>query len=297
MLTTPCESPPPSIICTTRSKPNSPVYHMGHHRLYVMSFVIIGIMPNTILMCKPESLTSDNGVDVERAQKQWQSLYDTYVRVLGWDVRLVEPTPGLSGMTFASHHALMLDSKIVLSRLTSPTQQAETDAYESWFRSAGYHDFYKPDFAFAGESEALIWNDALIVAKRPGNEAADYEAIADFLNVRLIELELSDPRYRLDTVLSVIDAQTITIYPPAFTEKSLDTLYVKVPDVIEADEADTFAYGLNAISDGEHIMMSDQVRGLREEYRTRSLVVHVTPLTEFHKRGASVKSLGLELRI
>ena len=69
-----------------------------------------------------------------------------------------------------------------------------------------------------------------------------------------------------------------------------------VPHVIEAGEDDAAAYGLNALSDGRRIVLSDMATGLIAEYRRRGYEVWPTPIGEFRKSGGGVKCLSLELR-
>ena len=63
-----------------------------------------------------------------------------------------------------------------------------------------------------------------------------------------------------------------------------------------ASAEDALAYGLNALSDGEHIVLSDRATGLIEAYRQRGLRPWPTPIGEFQKSGGGVKCLSLELR-
>lgn len=60
--------------------------------------------------------------------------------------------------------------------------------------------------------------------------------------------------------------------------------------------ARVYAYGLNAMSDGHNIVLSDRAAGLIEQYKKRGMQVYPVPISEFQKSGGGVKCLTLELR-
>ena len=72
----------------------------------------------------------------------------------------------------------------------------------------------------------------------------------------VVSLELVDPRfYHLDTALAVLDDTTIAYYPPAFSDESRARLQELFPDAIEVASADAYVLGLNAVSDGRHVVL------------------------------------------
>jgi N-dimethylarginine dimethylaminohydrolase len=88
----------------------------------------------------------------------------------------------------------------------------------------------------------------------------------------------------------------VALYAPAFTAESVAHVQQIVPNVILASDDDAMAYGLNALSDGRHIVLSDRATGLIETYRRLGYQVWPTPISEFQKSGGGVKCLSLELR-
>jgi N-dimethylarginine dimethylaminohydrolase len=56
------------------------------------------------------------------------------------------------------------------------------------------------------------------------------------------------------------------------------------------------AYGLNAMSSGDKIVLSDRATNLISQYRAIGMEVIETPISEFQKSGGGVKCLTLELR-
>ena len=88
----------------------------------------------------------------------------------------------------------------------------------------------------------------------------------------MIGLDLVDPRYyHLDTALCVLDdtADEIMYYPPAFSPGSRAVLSRLFPDALIAEEPDAAALGLNAVSDGHHVLLPQGAVGLFDPLRAR----------------------------
>lgn len=264
-------------------------------------------MGKRILMCRPQFfdinyeinpwMHRNNRVQAEVAGAQWQSLHDIYTQRLGWQVELVEPVAGLPDLVFTANGGLVIDGKVALPCFRQPERQGETPVFEAWFRAHGWSDLYRPQHDFEGEGDALLWNDVLFAGHPWRSDITAHRGISNFFGRRVVPLQLTDPRfYHLDTAFTVIDAQTVALYPAAFTAPSLQAVRDIVPHVIEASESDAEAYGLNALSDGRHIVLSDMATGLIAEYRGRGYDVWPTPIGEFRKSGGGVKCLSLELR-
>lgn len=264
-------------------------------------------MRKRILMCRPTWfdidyeinpwMHRDNRVDHALAQRQWQALHDIYVQALGWQVDLLEPVPGLPDLVFTANGGLVIDGKVALPCFRQPERQPETPVFEAWFRAQGLADLYQPTHDFEGEGDALLWNDVLFAGHPWRSDITAHPGLARWCGKQVVPLQLTDARfYHLDTAFTVVDAQTVALYPGAFTDDSLRAVRERVPQVIEASLADARAYGLNALSDGCNIVMSDGAVELAAVYRARSYTVWPTPISEFRKSGGGVKCLSLELR-
>lgn len=263
-------------------------------------------MPLSVLMCSPDYfdieyeinpwMHTNNQVDPKSAMLQWQQLKDIYSQ-LGWDVKLQSPVEHLPDMVFTANAGLVIDDKVVLSQFRSPQRQPETPKDEEWFRSAGYTDILLPKADFEGEGDALVWNDIIFAGYPWRSDIAAHAEIAEFFGKKVISLQLTSASfYHLDTALTIVDEQTVALYPPLFTEESLKIIYQIVPNVIEVSREDAYAYGLNAMSDGKNIILSDKATNLISIYQNKGMEVHPTPIGEFQKSGGGVKCLTLELR-
>jgi N-dimethylarginine dimethylaminohydrolase len=154
-----------------------------------------------------------------------------------------------------------------------------------------------PKYDFEGEGDALFWNDILFAGYPWRSDRASHKELADFLGVKVVSLQLIDARfYHLDTALTIVDSKTVALYPKAFTDESLAAVHAIVPVVIEANDEDALAYGLNAMSDGSDVVIPEGANHLIEEYRKRGKQVHSTPISEYQKSGGGVKCLTLALR-
>ena len=113
----------------------------------------------------------------------------------------------------------------------------------------------------------------------------------------MVTLELVDPRYyHLDTALAVLDDDTVAYYPAAFSADSRRLLADLYPDAILATDADAEVLGLNAVSDGYHVVLTAAATGLIAKLRERGFDPIGVDLSELFKGGGSVKCCTLELR-
>jgi N-dimethylarginine dimethylaminohydrolase len=68
------------------------------------------------------------------------------------------------------------------------------------------------------------------------------------------------------------------------------------PDAILASEADAVVLGLNAVSDGRHVVLPTAAAGLAAQLRERGYVPVGVDLGELLKAGGSVKCCTMEIR-
>lgn len=263
-------------------------------------------MSMSVLMCSPDFfdieyeinpwMHTNNQVDPNNAILQWQQLKNIYSQ-LGWEIKQQQPIKHLPDMVFTANAGLVIDGKVALSQFRSPQRQPETDKDEEWFRSAGYTEILLPKSDFEGEGDALVWNDIIFAGYPWRSDIASHAEIAEFFGKKVISLQLTNASfYHLDTALTIVNQDTVALYPPLFTEESLRIIHETVPNVIEANHDDAYAYGLNAISDGQNIVLSDRATGLINTYKNNGMNVYPTPISEFQKSGGGVKCLTLELR-
>ena len=124
--------------------------------------------------------------------------------------------------------------------------------------------------------------------------AAELEAL---FGLPVLSLRLVDPRfYHLDTALCVLDADTVAYYPAAFDDASRAALAGHFAELIEAKDEDAEALGLNAISDGRHVVLPAQAAGLAAQVADKGFEPVPVDMSEFRKAGGGPKCCTLELR-
>lgn len=259
----------------------------------------------TVLMCRPDHFTvsyrinpwmfPENPTDQSLAARQWQTLYDTYVR-LGFDVQLIDPLLGLPDMVYAANGAFVLDGIAYEAKFRYPERQPEGPAYLSHLAHLGF-DAREAVESNEGEGDFLLVGDVILAAHGFRSESDSHREIAEVFGREVISLKLINPSfYHLDTALAVLDDQTIAYLPSAFDDASRAILEKRYPDAIIATEEDASVLGLNLFSDGLNVVMAEQAHTLRVELEARGYKTHRVNLSELLLGGGGVKCCTLELR-
>ncbi|WP_344442493.1 dimethylargininase [Kitasatospora nipponensis] len=262
--------------------------------------------PRHYLMCRPSYFTVDYRInpwmdpakptDTALAVLQWERLYALY-QELGHTVELIEPVPGLPDMVYAANGATVLDDRVVVARFRHPERAAEAPAYQAWFEQQGYPVVHPAAFTNEGEGDYLVAGRRILAGTGFRTDPAAHAEAARLLGRPVVSLTLVDPRfYHLDTALAVLDDDEIMYYPGAFAPESRRLLAELYPDAILAEESDAEVFGLNAISDGRHVLLPEAAGRLAERLAERGFEPIGVDLSELFKGGGSVKCCTLELR-
>ena len=239
----------------------------------------------------------DTPVDPALAMRQWQTLRQTY-QDLGHSVATIEPVPGLPDMVFAANGATVIDSAVLGVKFRHPERAAEAAAYLNWFRSNGWASVHEPVHVNEGEGDFLVAGDGTVLAGygfRSDVEAA--QDLAAAFGRPVVSLRLVDDRfYHLDTALCVLDATTAMYYPAAFDDAGRALLASLFPELIEAKDEDAEVLGLNAVSDGRHVVLAAAATGLARSLADRGFEVVPVDMSELLKAGGGAKCCTLELR-
>src|SRR3984885_8011855 len=233
-------------------------------------------------------------VDAAVAVAQWESLRDTY-RQLGHIVDVVEPVPGLPDMVYAANGGLILDGTAIVARFKYPQRQQESIAYAQWMKSHGYTTV-QTQYINEGQGDLLPVGEMILAGTGFRTDPRAHSEIADIFGRRVVSLQLVDPRfYHLDTALAVLDDTTIAYYPPAFSYVSRAHLATLFPDAMVVDSADAYAFGLNAVSDGRHVVHPVAAVGFAEQLAAAGFEPIGIDLSELLKGGGSIKCCTLEV--
>ncbi len=233
-------------------------------------------------------------VDVELAVAQWENLRDTYRR-LGHSVDLVDPVPGLPDMVYAANAGLIINGCAIVARFKHAERHGESAAYAAWMDQRGHQPVHT-SHVNEGQGDLLVVGATILAGTGFRTHHHAHAEVAAITGMPVISLELVDPRfYHLDTALTVLDDTTIAYYPPAFTEDAQSRLRELFPTAIEVSSTDAYVLGLNAVSDGKHVVHPAQATGFAEQLHQAGFDPIGVDLSELLKGGGSVKCCTLEV--
>jgi N-dimethylarginine dimethylaminohydrolase len=240
-------------------------------------------------------MSAGDAVDATLAYAQWETLRQTYLS-LGHVVDLVDPVPDLPDMVFAANGGLAVDGRVMSARFRHAERVAEGPAYRDWFRRNGF-DVVDSVHVNEGEGDLLVAGRYLLAGTGFRTHPEAHDDAQELLGLPVVTLQLVDPRfYHLDTALAVLDDSTVAYHPDAFSPGSQAALRTLFPDAILADRADAMVLGLNAVSDGLHVVLSAQASRLSDQLAERGFVPVPVNLSELLKAGGGVKCCTLEIR-
>nr|MDT0657851.1 amidinotransferase [Micromonospora sp. DSM 115978] len=261
--------------------------------------------PQRYLMCRPTHFAVEYAinpwmdpaapVDAALAVAQWETLRRTYLD-LGHRVDEIEPVPGLPDMVFAANGGLVVDGRAMAVQFRDPQRADEAPAYRSWFERAGF-EVAEAKHVNEGEGDILLVGDLLLAGTGFRTAHAAHAQLQEVFGRPVITLRLVDPRfYHLDTALCVLDERTVAYLPSAFSAGSQAVLRTLFPDAILASAADAEVLGLNAVSDGRHVVLPAQATGLAAALRERGYVTIGVDMSELRKAGGGPKCCTLTVR-
>ncbi len=258
------------------------------------------------LMCPPEHFAVHYAInpwmepasptDAATAMRQWSVLRQVHLD-LGHDVRTIEPAVGLPDMVFAANGATVVGGRVLGARFRYPQRAAEAGAYLDWFRAGGYPDVRVPEQVNEGEGDILVAGGTLLAGYGFRSDLAAAGELAAFFGMPVVSLRLVDPRfYHLDTALCVLDDDTAMYYPAAFDDAGRAAIAAQFAGLIEAKDEDAEVLGLNAVSDGRHVVLPAQASGLAAQLRQHGFEPIGVDMSELLKAGGGPKCCTLELR-
>jgi N-dimethylarginine dimethylaminohydrolase len=259
----------------------------------------------TYLMCPPEHfavtyainpwMRPDRPTDAALAMRQWARLRQVHLD-LGHDVRTIEPVAGLPDMVYAANGATVVDGKALGVRFAHAERAGEAGAYLDWFRGHGY-DVQEAGVVNEGEGDILFTGQVLLAGYGFRSDRAAAGELEAAFGLPVVSLRLVDPRfYHLDTALCVLDADTAMYYPAAFDDEARAAIAGQFAELIEAKDEDAEVLGLNAVSDGRHVVLPVQARKLAAQLRERGFSPVGVDVSELLKGGGGPKCCTLELR-
>jgi N-dimethylarginine dimethylaminohydrolase len=266
------------------------------------------------LMCRPEHFTVSytinpwmepaNPTDTALAVRQWQDLYDAYLR-LGHEVELIDPIPGLPDMVYTANGGFVIDGIAYGAKFRYQERVPEGPAFMDWFRRAGF-EVAEPVAVNEGEGDFLLVGDVILAGTGFRSTDESHRELHEVFGKEVLSLTLVDPRfYHLDTALAVLDPvegpggverANIAYLPHAFDARSQRLLAERYPDAIRVSDEDGAVFGLNSSSDGLNVIISPRAKGFEAQLRERGYNPVLVDLSELLLGGGGIKICTLELR-
>jgi N-dimethylarginine dimethylaminohydrolase len=262
--------------------------------------------PRRYLMCRPEHfevtyainpwMDPSRPVDRRRAIEQWEELVATY-EGFGHEVTQVPPVPGLPDMVFAANGGLVVDGIAVGARFATEERAPEAAHYRAALRAAGVEVVHDPIAVNEGEGDLLVAGDVILAGTGFRTDPRAHGEVAAVTGREVISLQLVDPRYyHLDVAACVLDDDTIAYHPAAFDADSRAELERRFPGALHVSAADAEVLGLNAVSDGHHVVLPREAEGFAAQLAERGFVPAPVALGELRRAGGGPKCCTLELR-
>ncbi|NUT33881.1 MAG: amidinotransferase [Hamadaea sp.] len=239
--------------------------------------------------------------DTSKAISQWTELKRVYDE-LGHEVELIDPVPGLPDMVFAANGATVIGGKALAVQFRDAERADEAPAYADWLRRAGF-PVTDAKAINEGEGDILFAGDHILAGTGFRTSHASHAEVQELFGKPVISLQLVDPRfYHLDTALAVLshgdDGRPVNVayLPEAFSPGSQAVLRQLFPNAVLATVADAEVLGLNAVSDGETVVLPVQAVALTAALQEAGYKTIGVDVSELRLAGGGPKCCTLELR-
>lgn len=260
-----------------------------------------------VLMCRPDFygvryeinpwMRTGRDADAPRARAQWDELLAVLTRRMGVRVELIEPSPDWPDLVFTANAGLVFGQRFVASNFRFQQRAGEAALFWNWFGRHNYTRILLPaDRRFEGEGDALWAGDTLLAGHRFRSDLESHARLADALGVRVVSVELVDPRfYHLDTCLAPLGDGRAIWHPAAFDDYGRRAISALFDDRIDLDETEASRFAANAIVAGRAVAINAGCPRVTSALKARGYDVFAVDLSEFLKAGGSAKCLVLGL--
>lgn len=245
-------------------------------------------------------------VDKKKAQLQWETLKRTYSS-LGFKVEVLDGRPKFPDMVFAANQsfcwwdAQKRAPRILLGKMRSPERRGEVAFFEEWYRANGYDvSVLETECAFEGAGDAILHPTFGVVLGGigPRTDQKAYLELSERFKLPVIPLDLTTKDfYHLDTCLSILNANTVALYPQAFHSQGVELIKALFSTVIEVKQEEAMEFlSCNSHSpDGKHVIVQQGADLFVEEIEEIGFEPVEVDTSEFIKSGGSVFCMKMML--
>ena len=236
-----------------------------------------------------------NQADKELAQKQWESLRDTYEE-LGVDVESFEAVPGLPDQVFPGDSIFVYGKHAVAGNFSVPERAAEVEPMVERFAKKGFEIHRMPaGVNFEGNAEAIFWNGRILGGFGVRSDLSAMEHLGKMLNVEILPLEIKAPYFHLDMCVCPLNNETLAYVPDAFTDESRTKIESLGANLVSIDQDEGLKLACNSMAVGDTVILSTpNVNKFPKALEEVGFRVIALDLSEFAKSGGGAKCLTLE---
>jgi N-dimethylarginine dimethylaminohydrolase len=259
-----------------------------------------------ILMCPPDHygieyeinpwMNRSLGAVRELAFRQWKSLHAA-LAAAGVQVETMTPRPGLPDLVFTANAGLVFHNTFLSSRFRHEVRAKESPHFDAWFAEHGFAVEHLPENTYhEGAGDALFCGDTLFAGYRTRSDASAHQWVGERFGVRVLPLELVNPRfYHLDTCFCPLAPGEALYFPDAFDTYGKRVLRTHVPKLIPVAEAEAHRFGCNAVVVGKTVVHNSRCPQMAADLSRAGYRPVEVELDEFLKAGGSAKCLTLRL--
>jgi N-dimethylarginine dimethylaminohydrolase len=233
-----------------------------------------------------------------KALEKWKELKNILTG-LGGEVKTMEPIQGLPDIVFTANAALIYKDTALISRFRHKERRPEEKFYAEWLKDQGFEIVYLPEgMNFEGAGDALFSGNTLYSGYIPRSDVSAHTFISELFNVRVISLELVNPRYyHLDTCFCPLSEGYLIYYPAAFDKYGNRVIETNFPSekrfAVTDEEAVNFS--CNAVNLNNAVIFNNTTKRLKNELYKKGFDSYEVDFSEFMKAGGSAKCLTLKL--
>ena len=259
-----------------------------------------------VLMCAPTYMTIEevinetqkhyllDNINRARAGSQFKAFLD-FLTQRGIEVELLPESPLLPEQVFTRDIGVVIDDRLVRSRLQCEIRQGDEEVLENWLLSRDLpsvsvaHHLEGGDVMIDGET---IW----VGAGNRTDPAVAEELQQLFPEREVVALSFAEGYLHLDCVFNVLTPDLALIFKEAFDPATLQRLAQRY-ELIEVSGEEQFTLGTNVLSLGQgHVVALPQNGNANRLMRAAGLTVHEIDLSEIIKSGGSFRCITLPLR-
>lgn len=258
-----------------------------------------------ILMCPPTEydieyeinpwMDMQNQPDRFLAKKQWQGVYDTYIK-LGVEVELIEQVKGLPDMVFTANGGIVRGKTFISGNYRYKERKGEEAHFQKWFKEHGYEIKTLQHYQ-GGEGDALFYKGTLYMGYGFRSELEVHQEIKEIFGVPTVSLQLIDPYfYDFDMTFCPLGDRGVFYYPDAYDAQSQEKA-AGIEGAIAITKDQAANYICNSVYVKGKLLMDYRDDDLKQKLKKLDIEPIILNMSEFKKAGGGIKCLTLYIEL